>query len=298
MRPALVALPALFLGATLAFAGTPEEDYIAARDAAIAKIKTFEAKNPGRDAGKMEEKALADLDRRLQAVVGPLSVKPYPAKGKLAIDALSENEVGAGGLDALRFARGEDDVQQVYVTTDSLLAKWLSKPEDWWTKKSKTPPAIGEALATEDFYTYAIGADAAFSKTADLPIASPDGATFAVAMLGGWAQDVGPNPNQEIIVALQKGGKVYIASEGAKKFKKISACEAMWKGAEAKAEAIYKKYTDGGAKDQEVFDSYNAVQDKADKDYRACYAERTPKEAFFPALRREAQEIADRFKGP
>ncbi|PPD46097.1 MAG: hypothetical protein CTY15_01585 [Methylocystis sp.] len=296
MRPALFALPALLLSAAVAWGGTPEEDYVAARDAAIAKIKKAAAKSRDADLSKMDQKALADLDRRLQPVVGGLSAKPYPARGKIATDTLVEDDVGFGVLDALRFAQGEGD-QQAFVTTESLLTRWLAKPEDWWTKTRKTPPSIDEALSNEEFYTYAIGPDAAFTKTAELPIAKPDGATYAFAMLGGWAQDVGPNPNQEIIVALRKGGKVYIASETAKKYKAIPACEKIWKDAEAKANALYKTYTDSGAKDQKIFDAYNDVNGKADKDYRACYAERTPREAFFPELTREAQAIADRFKG-
>jgi hypothetical protein len=47
--------------------------------------------------------------------------------------------------------------------------------------------------------------------------------------------------------------------------------------------------------DEKIFDSYTATQEKGDKDYRACYAERTPWEAFFPALTEEAQAIANRF---
>lgn len=295
MRPAMLALPALLLSLAAA-AGTPEEDYVAARDAAIAKIKKLEEKKPDADVSKIDEKALADLERRLQAIIGDLAVKPYPAKGKIGFESLSDNEVGSGGLDGLRFVKG-DDGPQLYVTTDGLAAKWLAKPEEWWTKKSKTPPSIDEALATDEFYTYAVGEDAAFSKTANLPIAKPEGATFAHALLGGWAQDIGPNPDQQIIVAIRKDGKIYIAEEKAKKFKPVAACDAVWKESETKADAIFKKYQDGGAKDQKTFDSYTAAQEKGDKDYRACYAERTPKEAFFPALTEEAQAIANRFSG-
>ncbi len=279
-----------------AVAGAPEEDYIAARDAAIAKIKKIEAKTPGADTSKMSGKALADLEKRLQAIIGDLEIKPYPAKGKIALGSLSDNEVGGGGLDALRFAKGEDG-PQVYVTTDGLATKWIAKPEEWWTKKSKTPPSIDEALANDEFYTYAISEDAALTKTADLPIAKPEGARFAVALLGGWAQDIGPNPNQEIVVAVRRDGKVYIATQSAEKFKLISACEAVWREAEQKAEAILKKYEAGGAKDEKLFNSSTAEQEKGDRDYRACNMERAPKEAFFPALVKEAQEIADRFGG-
>lgn len=293
MRPASLVLPAIMIGLCAAFAATPEEDYISARDAAIAQIKKIETKNPSADTSKMDKKALAELEKRLQAIIGDLSVKPYPSKGKIALDSLSENNVGSGALDALRFAKG-DSGPQVYVTTDGLLIKWLSTPRDWQTK-STAPPSIEAALANDEFYSYAISEDAALTKTADLPIAKPAGVTYAVALLGGWAQDIGPNPDQEIIVAIRKNGKVYIATEATKKYKPVAACEAVWKEAEKKADAIFKKYQDGGSKDEKIFNSYTAMQAKGDSDYRACYAERTPKEAFFPVLVKEAQTLADRF---
>lgn len=297
MRPVLLALPALMLGLSLASAATPEESYLAARDAAIAKIKKLEGKK-GADVAiqKENERALADLEKRLQPIVGGLAIKAYPAKGKISFDTLIDNEVGFGVLDALRFATADGGPQAV-VTTDGLMTKWLGKPADWWTRTRKTPPTIEDALANTEFYTFAIGPDAAFTSTATLPIAAPEGAGFAFAMLGGWSQDVGPNPEQEIIVALRSGGKIYIASESSKKYKDIPVCEAIWKDAQTKADATYKKYADGGAKDQKLFDAYNAINDKADKGYHACYAERMPKEAFFPDVVKEAQEIADRFKG-
>jgi hypothetical protein len=294
MRPALLALPALLLGLSAA-AGTPEGDYIAARDAAIAKIKKIEAKNPDADVSKIDQKALADLEKRLQAIIGDLVVKPYPAKGKIGFESLSDNEVGSGGLDGLRFMKGEEG-PQVYVTTDGLTTRWLAK-EDWWKEKRKAPPATDEALTDDDFITAAVGEDAAFSKTAALPISKPEGATFASALVGGWAQDIGPNPNQEIIVAIRKDGKIYIAEEKARKFKPVPACDAAWKDSEKKADALFKKYQASGAKDENVFNSYTAEQEKGDRDYRACIGERAPKEAFFPELVKEAQEIADRFGG-
>ncbi len=296
MRPAVCALVALFFVPSPAPAATQEEDYVAARDAAIASIKKVEAKNPDADVSKTDRKALADLEKRLQAIIGPLAVKPYLAKGKIAIETLSDNEVGGGGLDALRFGK-DGDGPNVYVTTEGLLARWIAKPADWWTTKRKTPPSTDEALANPEFYTFAVGEDAAFSQTAELPIKKPAGADAALAKLGGWAQDIGPNPSQVVIVALRKGGKVYIASETAKQHKGIPACEIVWKEAGRKADALFKKYQESAAKDEKIFNAYTAEQEKGDKDYRACYADRLPKEAFFPALLKEAQEIADRFGG-
>jgi hypothetical protein len=303
MRPAPLALPLLFVAFCAVRAATPEEEYISARDDAIAKVKKFEAKNPSADPGKIENKALAELNGRLQAMIGPLSAKPYPATGKIALETLSENNVGFGALDALRFAEDGGGAQaadgpQVYVTTDGLFSHWVSKPQEWWTKTRKTPPGFEEALANPEFYTFALGLDAALDKTIDLPIKKPAGVTYAYAALGGWAQDVGPHPEQDIIVALRRDGKVYIAREAAKKFSPIPACEAIWTAAERKVEAAVEESAKASAaKSAQIAKETEAVQQKADKDYHACYAERTPKAAFFPALANEAQAIADRFAG-
>ena len=294
MRTVFATLLCLSL-ACAAHAASPEEAYIAAHEAAIAKIKKLEAKKGAEKAVEKEnESALADLEKRLRAIIGDLAVKPYPATGKIAQSGLSENEVGSGGIDALRFAKA-DDGPQVYVTTEGFLAKFVKKPEEWWKQAKKRPPSVEDAFHTDEFYTYAIGVDAAFSRIAEIPLKSPQGATIAAALLGGWAQDVGPNPNQELLVVIRKGGKVYFATETAKSYKDIPACETIWKDAQAKAETLYKKYADGGAKDQKTLDAYNVVNDRADRDYRACYAEKTPKAAFFPSLVEEAQSVANRF---
>lgn len=282
MRPTAAALLLFLGGPTGALAAAPEADYIAARDAAISRIAKMEARNATANASALNRQALAGLERRLRAIVGGLSVQPYPATGEIAIDTLSTNEVGAGGLDALRFAT-EDAAQQVHVTTEGLLARWLSKPADWWTRTRKTPPPAEAALADPDFYSRAIGVDAALTKMAELPVVKPAGAEFVFALLGGWAQEAGPNPDQRIIVALRRGGKVYIAQEKARAYRPIAACEAVWREAERKA-------ADAASGDM--------LMARAERDFRACYAERLQKAEFFPALTKEAQGIADRFRGP
>ncbi len=294
---ALRILMALTLFAAGAAAATPEEAYIAARDQYVQQIKALEEKKNGEATAEREQKkALADLEKRLQGIIGELNVKGYPAKGKIMAESLSENDIGYGLLDSLRFAE-TDDGPQVVVSTDGLLAQWLRKQAEWWKKQSKSPPDASNALTSDEFYSEAVGSDAAFTKTADIPIEKPEGAEFAFAMLGGWAQDVGPNPRQEIVVALRKGGKLYLASQRATKIEKVPACEAIWKDAENKANKIFEQGNGGGPDDAKDADVAWAIQTKGDADYRACLAARAPKEAFFTALTREAQAIADRFAG-
>ena len=296
MRSAPLVPIALLAALTATLAANPEEDYLAARDAAVERIKKLEAKNPAGGAVDKEiKKGLADLENRLRAIIGELNARPYPAKGKIAADTLSENDVGFGGLDALLYSKG-DLAPAVYVSTDGLLENWLRTRAEWWKKSQKTPPAADAALASEEFVSEAISGDAALTKAADIAIAKPAGTTFAAAMLGGWTQDIGPVDANEIIVALRRGGKVYIATEQAKtKIEKIPACEKIWKDSEAAAEKLLAKYNAGGAKDEKLSDAHAKTQEKGDADYHACLREKTPLSKNFPALVKEAQAIADRF---
>lgn len=295
MRPVSLALPAVLLSLTLAAAASPEEAYVAARDAAFAKIRKLEA-GGAVNTDKEQRKLLADLEKRLRSIVGGLSAAGYPATGKIASDGLSENEVGAGLLDSLRFSKG-DGGPQAYVTTDGLFDNWLRTQADYWKKAQKSVPTIDEALENDEFYAEAIAGDAAFSKTADIQIEKPEGASYVVAMLGGWAQDIGPTTEQNIIVAVRRNGKVYIADQTSKKAKPIAVCEAIWTEAMKKSEGAPGTHVKE-SEDQRSFEASSAILDKGDKDYRACYAARAPKEAFFAELTAEAQSIANRFKAP
>lgn len=282
MRRAPIVLLTIVAGLTTARAAPPAAAYFAARDAAVAKIRALEAKKGAEAAAETERvKALADLETRLKALIGAHGVKGFPETGKIAFDSLSENDIGFSAVDGLRFARS-DDGPQLVVTTDALLDRWLRTRGDWWKKTAKKAPGLDAAMKADGFYTQAIGVDAAFGKTADIPIEKPAGATAAVAMLGGWAQDVGPNPRQEIIVALRKGGKLYIASSAPATTQPIAACEALW--------------AEGVARARKADDSL-AREDKRDAAYRACFNERAPQEKFFPALIAQAREIARRIAG-
>lgn len=273
---------ALCLFAAPALAAAPEDDYLATRDKYIAKIKKLEKVKNGEDAVQAEhDKDLADLEKRLQAIIGDASVKGFPAKGKINLDSLTDSGVGFGMLDALRFQSGEEG-PTIVVTTDALFDKWLTQ----WRKEEKKAPAQAEAaLRSDSFYTSAIGSDAAYTRSAVLEIEKPAGVDFAFAQMGGWAQDIGPNDSQEMIVTLRKGGKLYIASSALKAAAaKIPACGAIWSAAQKKAEK------QGG-------EARMRTEEKGDADYHACFNARAPQEKWFPAVVKEAQDFAARAAG-
>ena len=295
MRLVGFALIAVALSASGARAASPEDDYVAARDKDIARIKRLEAaKTDHKKVQAEQDKMLADLQKRLDAMVGPFAVAGYPAAGKFTLDTLSDGDIGFGQLDRIVHSVG-DDGPQVIVTTRGLVDRWLRGRAAEKEKQDQLPADLETAARVDDFYTFSVSEDAAFGKTADFAVAKPAGADLVVAALGGFAQDIGPNPRQEIVVTLQKVGRVYIASQVAKTaIGKIDACEAIWTAAEKKSQAWRDAYQKSGAKNEKLFDDGAKAEDDGDKAYRACLVKETPQQPYYSALVKEAQEIAER----
>jgi len=284
---------AVFAGGALA--ASPEDDYVAARDKDIARIKRLvDAKTDDKKVQAEQDKMLADLQKRLDAIVGPFAVAGYPAAGKLTLETLSAGDIGFDQLDGMVHSASGDG-PQVIVTSRGLVDRWLRARSAEKDPADRLPAELEAAARVDDFYTFSVSEDAAFGKTADLAVARPTGADFVVAALGGFAQDIGPNPRQEIVVTLQKNGRVYIASQNATTaIGKIDACEAVWTAAMKKSEELQAAYQKSGSKNEKLFDDSRKAEDQGDKDYRACLVKQTPQQPDYAALVKEAQEIADR----
>ena len=299
MRIVAFILLALGLAAGGALAASPEDEYVAARDKDIARIKRLVTANA--DDAKVQaeqDKMRADLEKRLGAILGPFAIAGYPSAGKISLETLSDSEIGFGMLDGLVHTAG-DNGPQVVVTTRTLLERWLRVLPTAKDPGERLPADVDAALRLDRFYSFAIASDSAFGKTADLAVTKPKGADLVVAELGGFAQDIGPNSDQQILVTLQKDGRIYIATQSAKSpIGKIEACEAIWSAADEKTQEMKKAYQKSGAKDEKLFDASNKLEDQGDQDYRACLVARTPQEAYYPALAKEAQELADRLAAP
>ncbi|MDX8480754.1 hypothetical protein RFN28_20105 [Mesorhizobium sp. VK24D] len=286
------------LASGTALAASPEGDYIAARDKAISDIAALETSNAEVETlDAANSKALADLEGRLSAILGPLAVEGFPATGKINLESLSPADIGFGMLDGLRYAKS-DEGPSIVATTRGLTERWLQSKANEEDESLKLPAGIGEALKLDAFYTQAIGSDAAFVKTLDFALKKPEGADIAIARLGGWTQDVGPIYNQQVVVAVVKGDRVLIAEAPATPpAPKIAACEALWTAADATAQKFQETYQGSDLKDQQAYDSANAAWEKGDADYRACMGERLPGDPIFPALLAEAQTLADHMAG-
>src|SRR5438105_9188270 len=154
----LLILAAALLSPAIALAASPEDAYVAARDAAIAAFqktadtKAVDARN------KKHDKTLKELEQKLKAIVGPFAMKGFPAQGKINLDTLFSEDEGFGMLDGIVYGETES-AKSVVVTTDGLLQKWLDGRQGKDSTKLPVDPAA--AVQTEDFYGAAISTDAA-----------------------------------------------------------------------------------------------------------------------------------------
>jgi hypothetical protein len=214
-----------------AMAAMPEQSYIAARDAAIAKIKAMDTAKPDTakpDTAKPDtakpassnsdftiidaaaEKARKELEVRLRAIVGPVVIKGLEGDGAINLDTLIEGDEDFGLLDGMVYG-AVDAKTRVIVTTDGLLRRWLHAHKDWWGKDSTGIPLDPSAAVKVDaFYTQGVQTDAAIMRFAELPIRKPAGAAFAFAMLAARSQSEVPATADEVFIATAQGGRVFV----------------------------------------------------------------------------------------
>jgi hypothetical protein len=289
-------LLALSLMASGALAASPEAAYLAARDKDIAEIKALEdSKASHSTIEAAEDRALADLTKRLKDIVGPVAVKGFPPADTLNL-ALSEHEEDFGHLDGLA---SDSQGQNMVVTTRPLLMAWLEQMAKDEDKDRRLPTDVDAAVRQDGFYTFSVGEDAAFAKYADLPVMKPPGADLAAGALGVFAQADGPWPPDAIVVTVIKGDRVFVvASVNCKApVGKIAACEAIWTEAQRKAVKLQAEYRASGLKNQKLLDESTQAEEQGHRDFLACFNARAPKERFFAGLTKEAQSLVDRLAG-
>jgi hypothetical protein len=292
---ALSLLP-LILCSAAAFGASPEDSYLDARDRYVAQIANLEKSKASQDAIDAQQmKALADLEKRLRAIIGPVSVKGFPAAGKISLEALSKHELGFGQLDGLMFST-DDDQTRVLATTNTLLQKWLqvmAADKEW-----RLPAAAAAAVKLDTFYTAAIGSDSTFAGGRSLELTKPAGADLVAAKLGGFTQD-SPPPPDHIVLALGKGGKVFIADVLSKTAAAVKAeCQPISDRGNQEADRLRaEKAGSIAAKAEKLEQEAEKAIEKSEKDFDACFDERARRDTFGRSVAQEARDIAERLAG-
>lgn len=283
---------------------SPEDRYVATRDAVMAKIsKLYNAKKDD-EASKAEKAADVELTAQMKAILAEPDRKGFDAP-KLNLDAYTEGDMGYGLLDGLRYdsltgQNGEkaglrspgDYVEpktHIIVTTPSLLERWLRGHKEWWGKdKNNVAQQIGAAFKQEDFYTQAISTDASVVKFGELPITPPASVTSAAALLAGRTQDATPDPDM-VFVSAVANGKAYVAYQSIKTVK-IAACETIKADYNKKAEKAAADY-EAKRIDKKTYDKLPHYGEQGETAFKKCLIERVPQQPAFAEATRQAQAL-------
>jgi hypothetical protein len=287
---------------------SPEDRYIAARDAAIEEFSPiYDAGKFDDTAAKAEDAARAGLQAQMSAMLGELDRRGF-GSARLNLETFYKGDEGFGMLDGLRLdaevgktgekagSNGADGKYvepraHIIITTQTMFERWLHAHKDWWDKDLKNvPQQVGAALRDESFYTQAISPGAAVVNFNALPIASPASATFAYGFLAGRTQSEIPDAADEVFVSALADGKVYIAYGSIEPKVQIASCIAIRadddKRAEARDEEFRLKHID-----EKAYDRLGDLRQQGDDAYKRCFTQRAPQQPSFAEATRQAQAL-------
>jgi hypothetical protein len=289
MRLILLALLALAATPTYAVtAATPEDAYLAARDAYVAEFKRHE---PTGDEGvAAHDRALADLEGKLRQIIGPVAIKGLPGDGKSFVNTLFEGDEDFARLDGLFVTNANESLTAV-VTTPRLYDIWLRTHEDFW-KEAPLPRDLRAALKRDDFYTQALSGGSAVVIYADIPVTAPVGADLAVAVLNTHTQDLIPAAPDEMIITVRRADRLFFITTRAKAGR-IAACDKSHAELTKQAEAAAAAFEKSGRKDAKLEEKMTQAEHAVDEAYPSCFATQARSASFFPALVKQAQQLID-----
>ncbi len=289
-------------------AASPEDRYVAVRDAAIAKFSKISDAGPVGDATrKAEDAVFADLLTQMKAIVGDPGRKGF-GPAKLNIETFYHGDEGFGTLDGLRFdselgdngekagRNGADGKYvepraHIIVTTQSMFERWLRAHQDWWGKDTKNvPQQIGAALKDESFYTQTFSNGSATVSFSTLPISKPATATFSYAMLGSHTQDAIPDAADEVFVAALADGKLYVAYGSIQPKVLIPACIAIRNGYNKKAEKAADDLQFQRI-DRKAYDKLGDFRQQGEDAYKRCFTQRVAQQPSFVEATKQAQAL-------
>jgi hypothetical protein len=293
---------------------SPEDRYVAARDAAIEKFSAIYDAGKFDDAAKAaEEAARADLGAQMAAILGERRRAGFGPPA-INLGSFYKGDEGFGTLDGLRFdaelgtsgeKAGRDGADGKYVeprahiivTTQTLFGRWLRDHKEWWGKEIKNvPQRIGDALRDESFYTQAISSGSAVINFNALPIAKPPSATFAYAMLAGQTQSEIPDAADEVFVSALADGKVYIAYGSIQPEVKIAACMAIRAGYNKRSDQTYEQFQRQEI-DQKAYDRLGNLRQQGEDAFKRCFTRRAPQQPAFVEATKQAQALLAKAMG-
>lgn len=285
------ALPVLVMLSGFAAQADPSlHDYLSQRNRAVQTLDREYDDNLYKD----DQKALAELEKTLTDLIGPIGLRGFPGKGKINLQSLIR-EGGFGMLDGLSYT-STDKKTQVVVTTRALLQAWIKEHETWWREKPM-PQEMESALRTDAFYTQAIAGDVSIARYVELPVSAPAGASFVYAMLGAGRQEFNSQLPNEINIAVLHGDKVFILTQQvAAKIQRIAACDQIWTRYQQKIDEALKAFRTSN--DEKDLERSTKLEEEADQQFRGCFAQKFKEQAAYQAVVRQAQDLVQRLPSP
>jgi hypothetical protein len=207
--------------------------------------------------------------------------------------------MGLSVLNGLVYSAGDT---AVIVTNRALLMRWLADRYDRANGAAKVPVAIPAAFRTEDFWTFASFNDAAAQFYGMVLVKAPSGADMATVELALFAQDLAMDAGPDtLLVAVVRGNLVFIATQKVTaKLAKPPVCKKVLEQTLAKSAQALKDYQDSlqanpdaKGKDAKRFSDHVALDERGDRDYRACFAQHLGEQPNYAAVQRQAQALID-----
>jgi hypothetical protein len=275
---------------------SPTDTYISARDRAIADFRAHGGQNWDQ---KRFAAARAEPERLLRAAVPAWNAPGFPKTGTINVSVYDDPELGFSVLDGLVY---EAHDTAVLVTNRALLQRWLADRRKAAGRTGRLPAAIPAAFRSQDFWTFALASDAAAQLRGQLLVKVPPGNDMAVASIAVFAQDLAMDELPDtLLVAVVRGDRVFVARQKlAAALTKPALCKSNLDRARLKSAAALKAYQEtlksapeGKAKDTSRFDQSVALDERADSDYRACFAQQLIAQSNYGAIAKQAQTLVD-----
>src|SRR5262245_36473359 len=240
-------------------AASLEEKYFETRDNFIRQFEKS-IDSDWRTRMKKDEHALAELEKQLKAIVGPVNVEGFPKKGKINLQTL-QKDYGFGQADGLGFSAKQENL---FVTTDNILKKYLAE-------QPELPKDLAELSRTGEVYVRAITAEAAVTYYAEIPVKSANGKSYVHAFLGLTAQDIGPIIPKDIVVFVTNGNRILAAqSPAATDITEIPQCRNEWESF-AKKKSSAMEVRSSGSNNQKASDESVEYEEQGFEAYHRCY---------------------------
>lgn len=259
---------------TIGRAETAEDIYLRTKAGYVQKFKSLKKVDD-----KQDQAALSDLEAQLKAF---LERKDVAKKKQMTISFSTlfpdpDNEHLDGLLDGGNF--------RVLLTNLRLLSA------DFNLEKID----VNRITMNEDLYRRAVGSDAAYTLTGEIPTTKPKNLSVARTLLVIEAQDIGPFVPKLLTAFAQRGDTILIAAETLQiPLKQLPACLKVWEKYDQASKVRFSKYSNSGLKDTQAIDDSHAIGHTGFKKYVECFDRDIRKNKAYKNLQKQAQSIADR----